>query len=38
MLIAAFMGVRLLGEGELIRRLIGAGLIAGGVAALALAR
>ena len=38
MLIAAFIGVRLLGEGELVRRLIGASLIAGGVAALALAR
>jgi uncharacterized membrane protein len=38
MLIAAFIGVRLLGEGELIRRLIGATLIACGVGALALAR
>ncbi len=38
MLIAAFIGVRWLGEGQLARRLIGAGLIAAGVAALALAR
>jgi drug/metabolite transporter (DMT)-like permease len=35
MLIAAFLGVRLLGEGELLRRLVGAGLIAVGVTALA---
>jgi drug/metabolite transporter (DMT)-like permease len=35
MLMAAFLGVRLLGEGELLRRLVGAGLIAVGVTALA---
>lgn len=37
MLIAAFLGARLLSEGELARRLAGAALIAGGVACLALA-
>jgi drug/metabolite transporter (DMT)-like permease len=37
MLIAAFLGVRLLGEGELWRRVAGAALIAAGVACLALA-
>lgn len=38
MLIAAFMGAKLLDEGELRRRLVGAALIAAGVASLALAR
>lgn len=38
MLFAAFLGARLLAEGELARRMAGAGLIAGGVACLALAR
>ena len=37
MLIAAFFGVRMLGEGELWRRVAGAALIAAGVACLALA-
>ncbi len=37
MLIAAFLGVRLLGEGQLWRRVAGAALIAAGVTALALA-
>ncbi len=37
MLIAAFLGVRMLGEGELWRRVAGAALIAAGVACLALA-
>ena len=37
MLIAAFFGVRLLGEGELWRRVAGAALIASGVVSLALA-
>jgi len=37
MLIAAFLGARLLGEGHLWRRVAGAALIASGVAALALA-
>ena len=37
MLIAAFLGARVLAEGELVRRLSGAGLIAAGVACLALA-
>lgn len=37
MLIAAFLGARMLGEGELRRRLAGAGLIAAGVACLVLA-
>ncbi len=37
MLVAAFFGVRLLGEGELWRRLAGAALIAAGVVSLALA-
>ncbi len=36
MLVAAFFGARLLGEGHLARRLAGAALIAGGVVALAL--
>ncbi len=36
MLLAAFLGARLLNEGELRRRLMGAGLIAAGVAALSL--
>ncbi|MEK9719754.1 MAG: DMT family transporter [Quisquiliibacterium sp.] len=36
MLIAAFLGAKLLSEGELVRRLIGAALIAVGVACLAL--
>ncbi len=38
MLIAAFLGAKLLGEGDFRRRLAGAALIAGGVACLALAR
>jgi len=38
MLIAAFLGAKLLEEGELRRRLAGAALIAAGVACLALAR
>ena len=38
MLIAAFLGARVLAEGELARRLAGAALIASGVACLALAR
>lgn len=38
MLIAAFMGAKLLDEGELRRRLAGAALIAAGVASLSLAR
>ena len=37
MLIAAFLGARVLSEGELARRLAGAALIAGGVVSLALA-
>ncbi len=37
MLVAAFLGVRVLGEGELWRRVAGAALIAAGVASLALA-
>ena len=37
MLIAAFLGARMLGEGEMRRRLAGAGLIAGGVVCLVLA-
>jgi drug/metabolite transporter (DMT)-like permease len=37
MLIAAFLGAQMLSEGELLRRLAGAALIAGGVAFLALA-
>lgn len=37
MLLAAFLGARMLSEGELLRRLSGAALIAGGVACLALA-
>jgi uncharacterized membrane protein len=36
MLIAAFLGARLLSEGELARRLAGAALIAAGVVSLAL--
>jgi len=37
MLIAAFLGARVLSEGDLARRLAGAALIASGVACLALA-
>ncbi|MCP5265799.1 MAG: EamA family transporter [Burkholderiaceae bacterium] len=37
MLFAAFLGARMLGEGELARRLLGAALIAGGVVGLTLA-
>jgi uncharacterized membrane protein len=37
MLLAAFIGARMLSEGELLRRLSGSALIAGGVACLALA-